>query len=321
MMITNFMLNGNLLRCCREWTRTELRLQQDRLRSGISYLLSLLSVITRSLSTIRSRHKQVAFVISQICLVICVFILIVNIPPILLEISNAEDIFDLSSMIITLIVYFALLGFLFVILIMAWYSVYQRYKQRIGYAGGWEIQSSKMGFTATPFRNYEDEDQRNAPEIKIWVEADRESMMNRLRELIQLLKLIDTEKTTLILCDSIKLGTSLDVSLGIPFVSGAIKSIEQRAEIIRNSKIVIITRAAFSGIMVTNLGAIIDIDFVFGSIREKLQNLGRLFSSRENCIYHILTNRDEYMNFQKRFKELYRQGIKVTIIEGDIDGE
>lgn len=128
----SFMLNSNLLRTCRwEWTRTELsrKLHQDRLR-GLIAIDSLLLVITLSLSTIKPSKKQIAFIISQICLVICVYILITNIPPILLEIFNATDIFELGSGIVIFIVYSVVLGFLFLILILSWVSLYFNRKER-----------------------------------------------------------------------------------------------------------------------------------------------------------------------------------------------
>ena len=149
------------------------------------------------------------------------------------------------------------------------------------------------------------------PEIKIWIEPDYEAKLIRLGELI------DREKKTLIFCDSKKLGYSLAERFGIPFVSGDIKKSDERLQIIKDNKVVIVSRVADMGISVKDLEMIIEVDFLFGSRAQETQRVGRLFHSKEEGTYHALVTAVEYMKYKKRFLELYRQGLKITIEKSD----
>lgn len=137
-MLDHFMLNGNLLRNsrweCRQNTKQhEIGIDlKNRLREVISPSVKLFSYrnrVARSLFT-TSKKKQIAFIISQICLLTCIFLLLVNLPPIVNEILTAEDILVLGTRIITLFVYIVVLGFLFFMLFSIWRSVILKYRDR-----------------------------------------------------------------------------------------------------------------------------------------------------------------------------------------------
>ena len=186
----------------------------------------------------------------------------------------------------------------------------------------------RMTITGTPFREdgYEDliyaimvkplgvdwqyfidNDLIKTPEIKIWVEADLEAKMIRLGELI------DFKKKTLIFCDNKKMGYEIAKRYDIPFVSGDVKKADERIQIIRDSKVVVVSRVGDMGISIKDIEVIIEIDFLFGSRQQATQRVGRLFHSEEEGIYHVLMTALEYVKYKKRFLELYRHGLKIKI--------
>ena len=152
-----------------------------------------------------------------------------------------------------------------------------------------------------------DNDLIKTPEIKIWIESDQEAKMIRLGELL------DFKKKTLIFCDNKKLGYALAERYNIPFVSGDVKKADERIQIIRDNKVVVVSRVGDMGISIKDIEVIIEIDFLFGSRQQATQRVGRLFHSEEEGIYHVLMTALEYVKYKKRFLELYRHGLKVSI--------
>lgn len=186
----------------------------------------------------------------------------------------------------------------------------------------------RMTTTATPFREdgfedliyaimvkplgvdwqyFIDNDLIRTPEVKIWIESDLEAKMIRLGELI------DFKKKTLIFCDNKKMGYEIAKRYDIPFVSGDVKKADERIQIIRDNKVVIVSRVGDMGISIKDIEVIIEIDFLFGSRQQATQRVGRLFHSEEEGIYHVLMTALEYVKYKKRFLELYRHGLKIKI--------
>ena len=147
----------------------------------------------------------------------------------------------------------------------------------------------------------------HTPRIVIWIEPDETAKEERLNELL------NPEKKTLVFCDRKKLGYELAERYAIPFVSGDIKSSDERLKIIQESRWVIVSRVADMGISIKDIQIIIEIDFLFGSRQQETQRVGRLFHSKEEGEYHALVTVLEYMKFKGRFLELYRQGLKIEL--------
>lgn len=296
------MLNSNLLRNDRwEWLPTKFgkptEISNDltnRLREVISPYVTRFyqNRVTRSLFT-NSRKKQIAFIISQICLIFCIFILLVNIPPILQQISTAEDIFVLGTKIVGLVLYIVVLGFLFFMLIIMWHSIYTKYKEDHP-----NIEKYLL--------SYEDcEKLKNKFDIKIWIESDEEAKLSRLEELI------DFDKSTLIICNSLRLGNSLAEKYQIPFLN-AMTSREQLNLFSRVTENKVVIASKDVTLSVKDYQVIIDINDLLASRPQRTQRIIRLLALQENAIFHMIMTEIEYEQHKKTFYDIYAKGLKIN---------
>ncbi len=301
------MLNSNLLRNDRwEWLPTKfgkpMEISNDltnRLREVISPYVTRFyqNRVTRSLFT-NSRKKQIAFIISQICLMICIFILLVNIPPILGQLLTAEDIFVLGTKIISLVLYLVVLGFLFFLLIVIWHSIYKKYKE--------DHPNIEKYLRFPDMDSLIEHHDQFAPKVTIWVESNEGSILNKLGELI------DLEKKTLILCDKLVLGRSIAKLFDIPFVSGNIKSIKERLQIIQDNKVVIVNRI-IDGISIKDFQVFIDVNSLLGSRQQEVQRIIRESYHPENREYHLLITDSEYNRRNKQITSMIRFNHKTLL--------
>lgn len=306
-MIHKIMLNSNLLRNDRwEWLPTKfgkpMEISNDltnRLREVISPYVTRFhqNRVTRSLFT-TSRKKQIAFIISQICLMICIFILLVNIPPILRQLHTAEDIFVLGTNIIGLVLYIVVLGFLFFMLIVMWHSIYKKYKE--------DHPNIEKYLRFPDMDSLIEHHDQFAPEVTIWVESYEDSILNKLGELI------DLEKKTLILCDRLVLGRSIAKSYDIPFISGNIKDINERLQIINDNKVVIVSRI-IEGISIKEFQVFIDVNSLFGSRQQEAQRIIRESYNQENREYHLLITVSEYEKYNSQIMSMIRFTQKILL--------
>lgn len=79
----------------------------------------------------------------------------------------------------------------------------------------------------------------------------------------------------LIFCDSREKGQQISEELEVPFVNGDTPS-GGRLEIIRDNRIVVVSRVADEGMSISDLDWSIEYDFLGGSRRQEMQRTGRL---------------------------------------------
>jgi DNA excision repair protein ERCC-3 len=113
---------------------------------------------------------------------------------------------------------------------------------------------------------------------------------------------------TLIFCDGLTLGQRLADRLHTIFISGASKS---RLRLLRQSEVAVISRVGDEGLSLGTLKRVIEFDFLFGSRRQELQRLGRLFHSAYTGKHIILMTDLELEKYKKRLYSIYERGFKI----------
>ncbi len=117
------------------------------------------------------------------------------------------------------------------------------------------------------------------------------------------------QKKTIVFCDTIRLGKQLGKRLGVQFVYGQTK---RRLSRILEAPLIVVSRVGDEGISIDRLQRIIEFDFLFGSRRQELQRLGRLFHSAYTGEHIILMTEEEFSRYRKRLFAVYEKGIDVT---------
>jgi DNA excision repair protein ERCC-3 len=67
------------------------------------------------------------------------------------------------------------------------------------------------------------------------------------------------------------------------------------------------------GISLGKLERVIEADFLFGSRRQELQRLGRLFHSEFKGEHHIIMTEEEYSLYKKRLYGVLEKGFEINI--------
>lgn len=185
----------------------------------------------------------------------------------------------------------------------------------------------RLGLSATPYR----EDGRNElifaltgfplgldwrhlmeinktekPKVRVIITANASGKITVLDELLK------QSNKTLIFCDSIASGKRLANRYQLKFIHGKSKN---RLLTAKNEKAFIISRVGDEGISLENLGRVIEFAFLFGSRRQELQRLGRLFHSSFTGEHIILMTKEEFTLYRKRLFSIYEKGIDVLIEE------
>ena len=185
----------------------------------------------------------------------------------------------------------------------------------------------RLGLSATPYR----EDGRNElifaltgfpvgldwkhlldlkiagkPRVRLLMVRDQTSKMAALDNLVR----DAVQKKTIIFCDSIIRGKQLAKRYNVRFVYGQTK---RRLHKIADAPLIVISRVGDEGISLEKLEEVIEFDFLFGSRRQELQRLGRLFHSTFSGDHVILMTDDEYSNYRKRLFSIYEKGIDISI--------
>jgi len=126
-------------------------------------------------------------------------------------------------------------------------------------------------------------------------------------------ELFDANKKTLIFTWRLDIGRKIAETLGIPFVSGETKN---RLEIIKNNKAFVISSVGELGISIKDLEHIIEVDFLYGSLREEIQRTGRLLHSEEAKAkrHDILFTEEEFYKYGKRLRSLEEKGFLPIIM-------
>lgn len=187
----------------------------------------------------------------------------------------------------------------------------------------------RMGLSATPYR----EDGRNElifsltgfpigldwkslldasivkrPKVSVTITANESGKTTALDNLLKA-----SSKKTLIFCDNIASGKRIASRHNLKFIYGNSKN---RLLTATNEKTFVISRVGDEGISLENLERVIEFAFLFGSRRQELQRLGRLFHSSFQGEHIILMTRDEYALYRKRLFSLYEKGMDVNIEQG-----
>jgi DNA excision repair protein ERCC-3 len=186
----------------------------------------------------------------------------------------------------------------------------------------------RLGLSATPYR----EDGRNElifaltgfplgldwhhlmeinrtqkPKARVIITANDSGKITVLDELLK-----NNNEKTLIFCDSIVSGKRLAARYHLKFIYGQSKN---RLAVAQKEKALIISRVGDEGISLEDLERVIEFAFLFGSRRQELQRLGRLFHSSFTGEHIILMTKEEFSLYRKRLFSIYEKGIEVSIEE------
>lgn len=146
------------------------------------------------------------------------------------------------------------------------------------------------------------------PRVKLLLVRNVTSKIATVDELVRKEK----QKKTIIFCDTVQLGKQLAKRYGVQFIYGQTKG---RLNKIMSAPLIVVSRVGDEGISLQRLERVIEFDFLFGSRRQELQRLGRLFHSTFTGEHFILMTEDEYLRYKKRLFSIYEKGIDVTIEE------
>jgi len=144
------------------------------------------------------------------------------------------------------------------------------------------------------------------PDVRVYIVSDWRAKEKKLKELLS-----QSDKKTIIFCDSIRNGQKISRDLSIPFIHGGTN---KRLEIINNADVSIVSRVGDEGLSIPELQRVIEIDFLFGSRRQEGQRLGRLFHGEEKGEHFILMTEKEFEDYGKRLYSITEKGIKLEIV-------
>jgi DNA excision repair protein ERCC-3 len=146
------------------------------------------------------------------------------------------------------------------------------------------------------------------PKVRVVITSNESGKNTVLDELLN----TGNGKKTLIFCDSISSGKRLSNKYGLKFIYGNSKN---RLYTATKEKTFIISRVGDEGISLGDLERVIEFAFLFGSRRQELQRLGRLFHSSFQGEHIILMTKEEFQNYRKRLFSIYEKGIDVEITD------
>jgi DNA excision repair protein ERCC-3 len=149
------------------------------------------------------------------------------------------------------------------------------------------------------------------PKVRLMITANDSGKLTVLDQLIT------KDVKTLIFCDEISLGKRLASRYRLKFIHGASRD---RLLTASKEKTFIMSRVGDEGVSLNNLERIIEFSFLFGSRRQELQRLGRLFHSSFTGEHIILMTKTEFSLYRKRLFSIYEKGIDVSIEESNGEG-
>jgi len=143
------------------------------------------------------------------------------------------------------------------------------------------------------------------PDIRLFIVQTRTDKINKLRELLQIVK------KTIIFCDEIDFGKRISSLFEIPHVYG---QSTKRLEVMKEAETCVVSRVGDEGVSLPELERVIEIDFLFGSRRQEGQRLGRIFHGKEKGEHIILMTEEEFVNYEKRLYAIYEKGFKIEVV-------
>jgi len=124
-------------------------------------------------------------------------------------------------------------------------------------------------------------------------------------------ELLNRNDKTFIFCDTIELGKRIANSLDVPFIFG---ETGQRLDLIKENKVLVVSRVMDLGVSIKDLKHIIEVDFLFGSRQQELQRTGRLMHSLEKNVRHdIIFTEKEIEQYGKRIWSLQEKGFTIKV--------
>jgi len=113
----------------------------------------------------------------------------------------------------------------------------------------------------------------------------------------------------IVFCDYIEMGRRIAEEIKTIFIYGRT---EDRLEKIRGRRIAVVSRVGDEGMSLPNIDVIVEACFHYGSRRQQLQRVGRLYhSNREVKLHYILMTDEEVRRYYKRLFTLGASGIEV----------
>jgi DNA excision repair protein ERCC-3 len=128
--------------------------------------------------------------------------------------------------------------------------------------------------------------------------------------------LLADKKRTMIFCDGIDEGKELSRRFNLDFVYSETKRrLEKIHQAIMNNPkhALVISRVGDEGVSLAKLERVIEFDFLFGSRRQEMQRLGRLFHSDYEGEHVILMTAEEYQRYKKRLYAIYEKGFEIKV--------
>lgn len=128
--------------------------------------------------------------------------------------------------------------------------------------------------------------------------------------------LLADKRRTMIFCDGIAKGKELARRFNLDFIYSETKRrIEHIHQAIMNTpeKAFVISRVGDEGVSLAKIERIIEFDFLYGSRRQEMQRLGRLFHSDYEGIHIILMTGEEYARYKKRLYAIYEKGFEIKV--------
>lgn len=115
---------------------------------------------------------------------------------------------------------------------------------------------------------------------------------------------------TLIFCDSLDAGHEVASELDVPFVSGETRT--GRMEILRENRVVVVSRVADEGVSLGNIKNVIEYDFHGRSRRQETQRVGRVMHGEGDEGTHIVMMTDaELEKYERRLYGLEEKGFGI----------
>jgi DNA excision repair protein ERCC-3 len=134
-------------------------------------------------------------------------------------------------------------------------------------------------------------------------------------KIFELSNLLQTKAVTLIYCDSIQEGKMLGKRFNLNFIfSETRRRIELISKELDEKGCVILSRVGDEGISLPEIQRVIEYNFLYGSRRQEIQRIGRLFHSFSEGEHFILMTYDEFENYKKRLYSLLEKGIEIEFI-------
>jgi DNA excision repair protein ERCC-3 len=144
------------------------------------------------------------------------------------------------------------------------------------------------------------------PKAKVILVEKKEDKIFELSEILK------TKAITLIYCDSIQEGKHLAKIFNLSFIfSETRKRIELISKELDEKGCVILSRVGDEGISLPEIQRVIEYDFLFGSRRQEMQRIGRLFHTIAEGEHYILMTYKEYEKYKKRLYALIEKGIEI----------